>query len=49
MVYTQSYLGSLALLAAIVSGKEIQPNADIAAELYDSGVIHQEIMETKLV
>jgi hypothetical protein len=49
MVYTQSYLGPLALLAAVVSGKEIQPNAEIAAELYDSGVIHQEIMENKLV
>lgn len=49
MVHSKSYLGSLALLVAAATGKEMQPNAQVAAELYDSGVIHDQIMENKIV
>ncbi|KFA73896.1 hypothetical protein S40288_00935 [Stachybotrys chartarum IBT 40288] len=48
MVHSKSYLGSLALLVAAATGKEMQPNAQVAAELYDSGVIHDQIMENKI-
>ncbi|KAJ3958328.1 hypothetical protein N0V92_005091 [Colletotrichum tropicale] len=47
MVRASSYLGSLAVLAASAVGKEIEPNADLAAELYDSGVIHEQIIASK--
>lgn len=49
MVRASSYLGSLAVLAASAVGKEIEPNADLAAELYDSGVIHEQIIASKKV
>lgn len=49
MVRTASYLGSLALLASTALGKEVEPNAEIAAEFYDSGKIHESIIANKLV
>lgn len=49
MVRASSYLGSLAVLAASAVGKEIQPNEAIAAELYDSGIVHEQMMASKKV
>jgi hypothetical protein len=49
MVHTSSYLGSLALVASAVVGKEIPVDETRAQELYDSGLVHQQIMDTKLV
>lgn len=49
MVLNASRLGYLALLASSAVGKEIEPNAEIAAELYDSGKVHDSIMANKLV
>lgn len=49
MVRASSYLGSLAVLATSAMAKEVQPNAAIAAELYDSGIIHQQVIANKKV
>lgn len=49
MVRTSPLLGSLALLAATVSAKEMPVNEEQAARLYDSGVIHETIMARKKV
>jgi hypothetical protein len=49
MVRTSSYLAPLALMASAAMGKEVEPNLEIAAELYESGQIHDSIMANKLV
>jgi hypothetical protein len=49
MVRANQYLGGLALMAGSAVAKEIAVNEQVAAELYDSGVIHNEIMESKIV
>lgn len=49
MVQVKSQLASLAMLAASVSAKEIQLNSLVHEKLYESGQIHEEIMQAKLV
>lgn len=51
MVRASAYLGFLGFLAATTStfAKEVEVDAVRAAELYDSGVIHEQIMDTKKV
>lgn len=48
MVRTASYLAPLALMASAALGKEVEPNLEIAAELYESGEIHDAIRANKL-
>ncbi|KAH6685949.1 hypothetical protein F5X68DRAFT_241299 [Plectosphaerella plurivora] len=43
-----AYLAPLALMASAAMGKEVEPNLEIAAELYESGEIHNSIMADKL-
>ncbi|KAL2212056.1 hypothetical protein CC79DRAFT_1302335 [Sarocladium strictum] len=47
MVRTSPLLGSLALLAAVASAKEMPVNEEKAARLYDSGKMHESIMARK--
>lgn len=49
MVRASSYIGSLAMLAASAVAKEIQPNDAIAAEFYDSGKVHEQVIASKKV
>lgn len=49
MVRASKYLGSLAFLACSVVAKEIEVDEVKAAELYDSGVVHRNLIETKTV
>ncbi|KAK0099558.1 hypothetical protein ONS96_008060 [Cadophora gregata f. sp. sojae] len=43
-----SVVGALAALAASACGKELEKDAARAAELYDSGLVHQKIFNAKL-
>ncbi|KAF5026449.1 hypothetical protein F66182_1436 [Fusarium sp. NRRL 66182] len=47
MVKSTFFLGALATVGSYVSGKEIQVNEEKAARLYDSGIIHNELMAQK--
>lgn len=49
MVRANQYLGGLALVAGSAMAKEIAVNEQKAAELYDSGIVHNEIMQSKIV
>lgn len=50
MVRSVVQLGaSLGLLAAAAMGKEMAVDEARAAEFYDSGVVHEEIMNHKMV
>ncbi|KAM9884366.1 hypothetical protein VDGL01_01527 [Verticillium dahliae] len=49
MVRAASYLGSLALLASSALAKEVAVNEAVAAELYDSGLVHKAVMDRKMV
>ncbi|CRK36042.1 hypothetical protein BN1708_006900 [Verticillium longisporum] len=48
MVRAASYLGSLALLASSALAKEVAVNEAVAAELYDSGLVHKAVMDRKM-
>jgi hypothetical protein len=43
------YMGALALLTSAVLGKEMPVNEAKAAELYDTGIVHERIMAKKMV
>ncbi|KAF4446793.1 hypothetical protein FALBO_17032 [Fusarium albosuccineum] len=47
MVRASIGLGALATFVSIASGKEIKPDETKAAKLYDSGVVHNELMARK--
>lgn len=48
MVRATVYLGILAATASWVQGKEIQVNEAVAEELYDSGIVHEKLMNAKM-
>jgi hypothetical protein len=48
MIPSIAYLGSLSLLATAAVGKEIQPDSS-RSELYETGVIHQNLVSKKKV
>lgn len=49
MVRTASYLAFVAVLASSTLAKEMEPDAARAAELYDSGIVHERLMNMKMV
>ena len=49
MVKATAALAPLALWASSAVGKEIQPDAERGVRLYDSGIIHNELMSRKMV
>lgn len=49
MVRALPFLGSVAALASSASAKEIEMDKVMAAELYDSGVIHRQLLDAKHV
>ncbi|TFL02946.1 hypothetical protein BDV98DRAFT_565105 [Pterulicium gracile] len=48
MVRTASYLAFVAVLASSTLAKEMEPDAARAAELYDSGIVHERLMNMKM-
>lgn len=49
MVRAAVYLCTIAAAVSWSQAKEIQPNEAAAAELYDSGVVHNRLMDLKTV
>jgi hypothetical protein len=47
MVFSKC-LGSFALLATAVLGKEMAVNQALAEQMYDSGIVHESIMTKKM-
>ncbi|KAF2225344.1 hypothetical protein BDZ85DRAFT_215457 [Elsinoe ampelina] len=48
MVRSVFYASAVALLAVAIQGKEAEPNAELAASYYDSGVAHNTLMQMKM-
>jgi hypothetical protein len=49
MVKSTFLLGALAAVGSYVQGKEIKVDEKKAARLYDSGKVHNKLMESKMV